>query len=204
MRTLKLALLGTATAAAALAFTACNSNDRLASPPGRDQPVEVAPPMPPPETGAVPSPSLPPGEQAQPGRSYDLRMSGVNAGAWAQARIPVKEVQVLANGVRLPVEYQPGAVVDLALPNHAALVGRVWVPDSVEDVAVTLVFDDGGTFTRGVETGVLASRVAPVQFTMRRSQFASNGHAVLDVDVERSLLSYAGERILLPRLTLRF
>lgn len=199
---LKIAML-TAAFTTLTAVAACAGGERtdpLAQGP-RDVPAQVTPPVPVDDVPAAPA--LPPAEQTKPGGTYELRLLGTDAAGWSRARLPVKEVVVTGGGYRLPVEFVP-TTVDLAYTQHAWRVARVFVPDGVDALQVTLVFDEGGTFARGGEQGALATRVAPVHFAASRAELQRHGHAVVHVDVERSFPRLAGERVLLPRLTVRF
>jgi hypothetical protein len=212
---LKLVMLS-ATAATVAAMMACDGGTRLGRSgdrPSTDPPTLNAPDAPAgipmaadpavPESEVLPEEPLPASEQAQPGRTYDVRLLGVNAAAWSQARVPVKEVRVSAGGYSLPVQFTP-STADLANTANAWRIAQVFIPDSLQELQVTLVFDEGGTFVRGAEQGALATRVAPVHFEMSRRELQEHGRVVVHVDVERSFLAHDAQRILLPRMTVRF
>jgi hypothetical protein len=46
--------------------------------------------------------------------------------------------------------------------------------------------------------------VAPVHFEISRRELQEHGQAVVHLDVERSFIEHDAQRILLPRMTVRF
>jgi hypothetical protein len=188
MKKLMLSALGTA----ALALCACGDSGRLQSVSDPDSP---------------PPPRLSETNEGVPGRHFELRLRGDNAGAYGATLVPLREVRVTTlGGARLP-SWPRARTVDLSAANHAHLVGHFFVPDEVGRVRVTLVFDDFGGWEGAAGAGAIDARVAPLTFTAPVDSLAERGRAVVHLDVGRSLLEVEGDegrRLLVPRLSVNY
>jgi hypothetical protein len=111
---------------------------------------------------------------------------------------------VSAGGKSLPVRLM-ARTVDVTAKDHAYLVGTFFVPEGVSQVKVALAFDDyGGWEQRGL-AGALDTRVAPLRFEAPVDSLSLRGRAVVQLDVEGSLLpTTEGERLLLPSLKVNY
>ncbi len=181
MKKLMLSALGTA----ALALSACGDSGRLQSVYDTE---EVVP-------------------HVVPGRHFELRLRGDNAGAYGAALVPIREVRVATpEGGALPVQLE-ARTLDLSTPEHAHLVGRFFVPDGVEQVRVTLVMDDFGGWEGSAGAGAIDARSAPLSFVAPVDYLAQRGRAVVHLDVGRSLLAVDGDtsrRLLMPSLSVNY
>ncbi len=181
MKKLMLSALGTA----ALALSACGDSGRLQSVSDPDVASDVV-----------------------PGRDFELRLRGDNAGDYGAALMPIRELRVTTlEGAPLPMRLQ-ARTVDLATANHSHLVGRFFVPDGVQNVRVTLVLDEYGGFEgRAGAAGVIDARTAPLTFVAPVDYLSQRGRAVMHLDVGRSLLEVDGDasrRRLMQSLTVQY
>jgi hypothetical protein len=139
-----------------------------------------------------------------PGRRFELRLRGENAAGYDAVLVPIRSVEVTAAGTRLPVSLEAGTV-DLAAREHAHLLGTFFVPEGVEEVQVTLTFDSFGGWEQGARAGSLDARGAPLRFEAPVASLSQRGRAVVELDVEGSLVPVGqAQRLLLPHLTVRY
>ena len=183
MKKLMLAVLSTAV----LALSACGDS---------------AGPVPPSEPGLTTTRTP---DEVLAGRSFELRLRGVNAQGYDTVLVPIRSLEVTtAEGQPLQVRLK-ARTVDAALKDHAHLVGHFFVPEGVSAVRVKLTFDDFGGWERGGKAGSLDTRVAPLTFEAPVDSLSQRGRAVLLLDVGKSLQPTAeAERLLLPTLKVNY
>ncbi|MCP3099233.1 hypothetical protein LZ198_10160 [Myxococcus sp. K15C18031901] len=225
-------LLLSALGASALAFavSACGGDDSRNSPEG-EPPITEAPggenPGPggeqpgPGAGGEQPGPGAggeqPGGENPSPGgggdpgpsvQTFELRMKGSKLSGFTTLRVPVTAVDVTVDGKPLEVR-MVSTLVDLAAnPEHAPLVARFEVPKNagIEHVHVSVSFNEMGAFSKdgaAMETS-LDAHVAPLSFDMAVRDLAVHGRAVLELDMEHSLVPRESSSLLLPTGSVKF
>jgi hypothetical protein len=149
----------------------------------------------------------PPLAQARPlgkGVQAVLRMRGENLGGVSGLYLGVKDVRVFAGQQELPVSVARDAVMNLANSGHAWRLGQFAVPPGVRSVRVEVQVDDYGGFETAGAAGTVNARTAPIVFEATTEDLALHGHAVMHVNVDRSLFDLGnGERLLLPKVTVR-
>jgi hypothetical protein len=181
MKKLMLSALG----ALGLALSACGGSEHLS-----------------PVTEAAPRTAPAPGMES--GQRFELRLRGLNAEGYSSVLVPIRSLTVTAGGRRLPVQLV-ARTVDLSAKDHAHLVGHFFVPEGVDRVQVALALDDFGGWEKGEQGGSLDLRGAPLRFEAPVDSLTQRGRAVVQLDVERSLVSRAHEeRLLLPTLKVNY
>ncbi|MBJ6760626.1 hypothetical protein JGU66_07610 [Myxococcaceae bacterium JPH2] len=136
---------------------------------------------------------------------YEVRILGTSAKKFQGAFINVDSMTVTANGTPLPVEMK-STVMDLARTDHAFLVGLFTLPPGTDSAQVVIRLDEFGGFDgangpSGVSgpSGALDVRTAPIRFEVTRALLTPRRHAVVQVDLSRSVVSQrAGDTLLLP------
>ena len=149
-----------------------------------------------------PTPGTPPGGNGNgtvEGTRTALRIKGVDIGNYSALLAQVRDARVLVDGRRIDVEVD-GDFVDLARDGHAWTVGTFALPAGAKQVEVELEFDDYGGFQTDSAAGMVNLRVPNVRFVAPAAYFAEHSHAVLHLNLNRSLqaLDRAGELQLLP------
>ena len=173
------------------------SLDEPTAPPG-----EVAAPGTPgahePEPPETPEPGV-----TQQGLRTTLRLRGVDTGAYTAVLGQIRSIEVMVDGVEQEVRLERG-LVDLARAGHAWKVGTFTIPDGAKEVSVSLRFDDFGGFESAEGNGMVDLRVPPLRFSAPAESFVEHRHAVLHVDVQRSLLARGEGRLLLPSFQVHY
>lgn len=160
--------------------------------------------------GDVNAPTAP----AQPGTPDDardegptmqamLRLRGVDLGAYTTLLGQVRAVEVEADGVRRDVRLE-GKVFDLARSEHAWKLATFSIPEDAENVSVTLRFDNFGGWETADAAGFVDLRFAPVRFSAPAAWFSEHGHAVVDMELTRSLRDVGLGRLLMPSFQVRY
>lgn len=150
------------------------------------------------DTGPVHG-ARPRGEVAEvQGTRVSVRLRGDATDGFQAVLVPVLDVRVQAGGRELPVDLD-AVTANLARADHATEVAHFMLPDGVEDVQVHVQLDDFGGYERGADRGVLDTRVAPLTFTSQAAWLREKGHAVVHVDLARSVRRVStGRAMLLP------
>jgi hypothetical protein len=120
--------------------------------------------------------------------------------------LKVREVEVTLNGRSLAVQASRMGVLDLGNTAQAWLLGTFEVPTSAEAVHVRIRFDDYGAFQGGASgAGSVDARTRAIEFDAPVQSLALRGHAVVQLDVQRSLLpTAAGRGLLLPVVKVQY
>jgi hypothetical protein len=180
-------LMLSALSAAVLALSACGGSER---------------------SGPAPGPRLtttPTQDESPVGRSFELRLLGVNAGGYDTVLVPIRSLEVTTpEGKPLQVRLV-ARTVDVSAKDHAHLLGHFFVPEGVSAVRVKLSFDEFGGWERGGKAGSLDTRVAPLSFEAPVDSLVLRGRAVVQLDVGESLqVTAEEERLLLPTLKVNY
>jgi hypothetical protein len=134
----------------------------------------------------------------------ELRLLGVDQASFTSARVKVKSVEASANGAPIAIG---GLVdgIDLGVPTQAWLLGTFTVPPSADAVDVKVVFEDAGAYDAGAEHGTIDSGCTAIVATVPVKLLALRGHAVIHLDVSRSLVRISdGAAMLVPQFELAF
>lgn len=135
---------------------------------------------------------------------FEVRILGVGNHSYESAFVNVDSMTVSAGGQLLPVEMK-ATVMDLARRDHAGLVGYFTLPPGVDSAQVVVRFDEYGAFEDGSRMGSLDVRTVPVRFEVTRALLAPRKHAVVHVDLARSLVSpRKGDMLVLPMTAVAF
>jgi hypothetical protein len=177
----------------------------------RSPQVGQTPSEPPPGGDATPVVTPPdgsnqPGSDTQPAPQPlvgELRLLGVDQGAFSSARVKVKSVEASVAGATLDVH---GLVdgIDLGVPTQAWLLGTFTVPASADAVEVKVVFEDAGAFDAGAAHGTIDSGCTAIVATLPVKLLALRGHAVIQLDVARSFVRIGDGAMLVPTFELAF
>lgn len=217
---ISLILVGTA-----LIFSAACGTDHLVShdpaqpSPDPANPAEVIPAAPtaPEQTASTPARELDTSQPPIATRAWDdsdleldetvitLRLLGVNPGETTWAGVGVRDIRVSANGQALPYfgSFQP--VMNLAWDQNAWTLAKVVLPDDAQTVEFEVTLDDFGGIEGSTAMGAIDTRVAPIRFTAQRDWLLMRGHAVIHLDLSRSLVRLEnGDQLLLPRTGVRY
>lgn len=134
------------------------------------------------------------------GPTFSLRILGSDLGDFRRASLDVATVQVKGPSGVLADKVMT-TEVDLAQPDQAWLLSSFQVPEGVEDVDFTVSFTSGK-----VENGQGAFDVDAGCSTLRLSgkvlSIAQRRHAVIQLDVARSMVPSAAGIVLVPHYQL--
>jgi hypothetical protein len=184
----------------------------------RNSQVSQTPSVPPAPSPPAPSDTPAPGDTTTPGDTNgtgggttpaaqlvgELRLLGVDQLAFTSARVKVSSVEASANGTALETS---GLVddIDLGVPTQAWLLGTFTVPTSADAVEVKIVFEDAGAFDAGTAHGTIDSACTVIVATLPVKLLALRGHAVVQLDVSRSLVRVKDDAaMLVPQFELAF
>jgi hypothetical protein len=188
----------------ALLAAACHGSSSSRSP--VTTPTDVTVPAPSVPSVPIP-PSTAPSDTAAPGELAGmaaLRLLGVVNPGYTSVFLSVSDVQVWVDGS--PVAVNLGDVLmpmDLANGDQAWLLGRFALPPAGEVVKVKIVLDDFGAF-EGMGAGDIDARGLPIEYTVPSDWFQPRRHAVIHLDLTRSLVAEGDSKLLLPDFQLFF
>jgi hypothetical protein len=136
--------------------------------------------------------------------TFEVRLLGTDPGGMSTVLMGISGLRATADGV--PLEITPGqARVELAQSGQAWLVGTVTVPSGTDVVDFSLDLDDAGTFAAPDTAGWINSRHLHLSWESPVESLRRNGHAVLALDLARSLVSTgAGDRAVTPRMKVQY
>ena len=215
---MKRIILGAVLGVGVILGSACNSDATRPVEKEGDSQVKVMRPVAPPtgdRTMVKPTQQLPEvgrtvreldlrAKPAEKGFVAVLRMRGENPQGVSGLFLGMKDVKVFAGGKELAVSAPRDAVMNLANATHAWELGRFTVPAGTTSVQVAMQIDDYGGFESAGRSGTVNARTAPITFEATAEQLAVHGHAVVHLNVDRSLFDVGnGERLLLPKVTVR-
>jgi hypothetical protein len=146
-------------------------------------------------TGTAPSPS---------DGTAQVRLLGVEQGPFTSTRVKVKAVELRANGQLLD---SSGLVdgIDLAVANQAWLLATFKVPSTVDAVALTVVFENAGTFETDRAQGGVDAGCTAIRATLPVNLLALRSHAVIHLDLSRSLVKVSeSAAMLVPQFKVDF
>jgi hypothetical protein len=199
LRSLPLAL------AVAVALAACSGNPDPSVEPPSSPGVSVIP-QPPPGT----PPPQPDGGDQPPGivAPATLRLLGANnvANAFAAAVVPIERVEITVDGQAWP--FEAGVTeADLANGTQAWRLATFDMPNLASTVDVRVTFGAMGRLAAPSPDDAgpaFATAGRPVHFAFKASELAARRHAVLVLDVDRSVVLDGAAFVLLPTVRLAF
>lgn len=150
----------------------------------------------PPEATPDVTRSPPKGRDAA-GVTTTLRLQGTDIGAYRAVLAQVRDARVLVDGRPVDVELA-GLVMNLARSEHAWPIGTFALPKDAQRVEIQIWFDDEGGYETDVSAGVLDLRIPPLRFDAPASSFAEHSHAVVHLNLNRSLKAQKRDLLLLP------
>lgn len=148
----------------------------------------------------LPVPNLSPDEQV-----FEVRIRGENIQDSQAFLMNIQELTASTPEGK-PLRMVEGqGFVDLANPNQAWLLGKVVVPKGVDQVKFSLLLDQYGGFAVTTAAGAIQGRGMPINWTAPLSWLEENGHAVVHLDLTRSLMQAKGEtRWFIPALGIHY
>lgn len=164
----------------------------------------VTPTVDPPATPApVADPILTPEVESVPARAF-IRMLGVNNPGYAAILADVASITVEVDGVPVALDFSGVQTMDLTNPDHAWRLASFAMPPPGSTVVVTVRLDDPAIWERGEASGELDTCGLPITFSAPAEWLALRGHAVIVLDLERSILEVDGDALLLPNLQVKY
>lgn len=159
---------------------------------------------PPQETaGPTADPALLPETTATPARAF-IRMLGAANPGFDTLLADVASITVEVDGAAVPLDFTGVQTMDLTNPDQAWRVASFEMPAPGSEVHVTIRLDDPASWERAGAAGDLDTCGAPIEFTAPAEWFALRGHAVIVLDLARSIVGAPDHAALLPNLQVRF
>lgn len=160
----------------------------------------------PPPSGAVTptaDPALTPEPTSTPTRAF-IRMLGANNPGYEAVLADVAAITVEVDGVAVPLDFSGVQTMDLANPDHAWRLAAFAMPPPGSTVQVTVRLDDPASWERAGAAGDLDTCGLPITFSAPAEWLALRGHAVIVLDLGRSILEVDGDALLLPNLQVKY
>jgi hypothetical protein len=199
IRTLETGFLLLSLAAIACGGTSPKGKTGPAGSPG--EPAIETPTTPPPDdtVGAVdPTTSLEP-------QLATLRLLGVANPGFDAVVLDLAAVSVEVDGAPLAIDLSRVTTMDLTRADHAWDLGTFALPPPGTVAHVRIVLDDVGAWEQSGAAGALDACGLPIEFDAPAEWLALRGHAVVHLDLGRSVLKVGAEdAILLPQLQVRY
>lgn len=146
----------------------------------------------------APAPTSVTPTQTVPTTQAELRIQGDDAQG-EHVLLRVTQAEVTLYGRRLLVTQPRQDVLDLGNTDQAWLLGTFQVPSTVDTVHVRLSFDDFGGYEGPAGAGALDTRTRAIEFDAPVSSLALRGHAVVHLNLARSIVPEgSGRGLLLP------
>lgn len=182
-----------------------------ASPHDRHAPGNTTPPPSPPPPPVTHPPADPgdddDGEAELPpeteGREVELRLRGVGPGDYTEVLAMIHKVEVLIDGRPTRFELRE-EVINLANPAHAWLLGSFRLPDTITDVSVSIGFGPTAGTQSPTGPSAIDLRAGPMQFHAPAGHLRFNAHAVVELELQRSLVAGSEYPLLLPNFSVRY
>lgn len=149
------------------------------------------------------SDAAPPTAAEVPGRAT-LRLLGASNPGLGSAMFDVDDVAVWVDGQPVALDVSASGGFDLAVGGHAWNLASFALPPAGSTVRVVLKLGPSGVWSRGAETGVIDTCGPAIEFTAASEWLALRGHAVIQVDLGRSLHGAGSELTFLPQLQVLF
>ncbi len=137
------------------------------------------------------------------GRLIELRLKGAEVADYSQILVMVDAVEVLIDGRPARFELRE-EVINLAQVTHAWKVGTFRLPDAAREVEIALRFGPTAGTIGNAGAGTIDLRTAPLRFHSASGHLRFNQHAVVHLDVARSLVSRDTHPLLLPNFSVHY
>lgn len=139
------------------------------------------------------------------GLQASIMVRGENLNGVDSLYVTARDLRVFAGDQELAVTNRGTRVMNLTRLDHAWTLGKVIVPEGVENLRVEVTLDDYGAFVRNSATGDVDTRGTPIVFDVTTAGLSMNGHAVIHLDVAKSLMWTSGRSMMLiPELSVRY
>jgi len=130
-------------------------------------------------------------------------LKGTDAEAFRSVLAQISGARVLVDGK--PVDVQlTGGVLELARSGHAWSVGTFALPEGAQRVEVALTFDDYGGYETDAAAGVVNLRIPALRFDAPASYFGEHSHAVVHLNLARSLKPQGRELLMMPDFQIHY
>lgn len=159
---------------------------------------------PPAATAPTPTsnPALTPESTTTP-RAF-IRMLGSANPGYDALLADVAAITVEVDGAAVPLDFTGVQTMDLTNPDQAWRVASFAMPPAGSTVHVTVRLDDPASWERAGAAGDLDTCGLPIEFTAPAEWFALRGHAVIVLDLGRSIVGAPDHAALLPNLQVKF
>lgn len=137
------------------------------------------------------------------GRTVELLVRGEDPGSYSSVVAQVREVQVQVDGQPVAVELHQHPM-ELTTPDSAWVVGKFQLAPNAKEVAVTMAFDDSGSFVSKTGDGTIDFQSPPIHWEAPAAYFTERNHGVVHVDLSRSVIGSHGGRLFLPNLQVHY
>ncbi len=160
---------------------------------------------PPPQAPAAPTadPAVLPETTTTPARAF-IRMLGAANPGFDTLLADVASITVEVDGAAVPLDFTGVQTMDLTNPDQAWRVASFAMPAAGSKVHVSIQLDDPASWERAGAAGDLDTCGPPIEFTAPAEWFALRGHAVIVLDLGRSIIGAPDHAALLPNLQVRF
>ena len=138
------------------------------------------------------------------GSHATLRLLGVSNPGLASATFDVDDVAVFVNGSPVAVDVSASQGFDLTVANQAWNVATFDLPAAGSTVHVVLKLAPSGVFARAGMEGAIDTCGPAIEFEFPAEWIALHGHAVVSVDLDRSLSGEGAELAFLPDVQVLF
>ncbi|HET8733803.1 MAG TPA: hypothetical protein VFM45_08530 [Anaeromyxobacteraceae bacterium] len=158
-----------------------------------------------PATPATPaaSPVLTPEPAATASRAF-IRLLGTDNPGYDALLADVAHVSVEVNGAAVALDYSGVQRMDLTNATQAWRVASFAMPPAGSTVHVTVALDEPAIWERAGASGDLDTCGKAIEFTAPAEWFALRGHAVIVLDLGRSITGPAATPVLLPNLQVMY
>lgn len=163
----------------------------------------VTPTSPATPTTTAADPVLTPEPSTTAARAF-IRMLGVDNPGYDALLADVAKVSVEVDGAAVALDYSGVQRMDLTSPDQAWRVASFAMPPAGSTVHVTVQLDDPAIWSRAGASGELDTCGKPIEFTAPAEWFALRGHAVIVLDLARSIAGPDDHPVLLPNLQVRY
>jgi hypothetical protein len=117
----------------------------------------------------------------------ELRILGVNGSAFSSVAMTVGKVEVRAGGKLVTGAVQTKKI-ELANAAQAWLLAKFAVPEGAGELEVSVSLEEAGSFAAGKSSGKIHAGCTELKFVVQAAQLKPRGHAVIHVDLARSLV----------------
>lgn len=154
-------------------------------------------------TAPTSDPVLTPEPSTTASRAF-IRMLGTDNPGFDALLADVAKVSVEVDGKAVALDYSGVQRMDLTNLGQAWRVASFAMPPAGSTVHVTVALDDPAIWERAGASGELDTCGKPIEFTAPAEWFALRGHAVIVLDLGRSIAGPSEAPVLLPDLQVMY